>query len=360
MKTNYLFGLLLALFALGVPAVAQNTPCSETDYDCQIQQETKLIQADPKNADAWYRRGLAKYRKQNYDDAIVDLTLAIQLDPTKVPAYTRRGLSYSEKKQYALAVADFNKSISLDPNYEEAYYSRANARWKQNDLDGAIADYTRYIELKPKNPAYLGDAYCNLGSVKLQQGNALGAFFSFDSAIMVGHRYAHVYRYRGIARAERDDLGGAVADFTEAIKLEPKEASNYKHRAAAYRRLDMTSAAAADEAKAAELDSSSAVTGRAAMVSTSVASLVGTEWIEDGPKAGDRYQFKPDGKVVLLSDFAWKKFADGRWGTWRQENDVVFMDWSSYSIRAKLIGDRVEGTTTFRSGATFPWSASRR
>lgn len=97
MKSNYFFALLLALFALVMPVVAQNTACGDKDYDCQIQQETRLVQANPKNADAWYRMGLAKYRKEDYDGAIADLTKAIDVDPTKAPAYARRGLSYSEK-----------------------------------------------------------------------------------------------------------------------------------------------------------------------------------------------------------------------------------------------------------------------
>ena len=42
---------------------------------------TQAIQCDPKNAKAWYRRGTARYYRQEYEEAKKDLQEALKLNP---------------------------------------------------------------------------------------------------------------------------------------------------------------------------------------------------------------------------------------------------------------------------------------
>ena len=49
---------------------------------------------------------------------------AIELDPKDANAYYNRGLAKSELKQYKEAIADYDKAIELNPKDAAAYYNR--------------------------------------------------------------------------------------------------------------------------------------------------------------------------------------------------------------------------------------------
>ena len=51
---------------------------------------SEAIRLDPKNADAFYSRGLVLHRKNEFDKAIADFTEVIRLDPKNVDAISAR------------------------------------------------------------------------------------------------------------------------------------------------------------------------------------------------------------------------------------------------------------------------------
>src|SRR5437016_4582835 len=56
------------------------------DYDGAIGFFDEALRLEPKNADAYYRRGEAYRGKRNFDKAIADYTQAIQLAPKNADA----------------------------------------------------------------------------------------------------------------------------------------------------------------------------------------------------------------------------------------------------------------------------------
>jgi tetratricopeptide (TPR) repeat protein len=59
-------------------------------YDNAISDYTKVIETDPKNADAYVLRGDTYYKQGRYDKAISDLTQATEVDPGFAEAYNVR------------------------------------------------------------------------------------------------------------------------------------------------------------------------------------------------------------------------------------------------------------------------------
>ncbi|MEW6528449.1 MAG: tetratricopeptide repeat protein [Candidatus Micrarchaeota archaeon] len=60
------------------------------------------------------------YKKGNYDSAIQEYTKAIELNPKNADAYFNRGLCYEKQGKYDLAIQDYKKTIKLNPENLEA------------------------------------------------------------------------------------------------------------------------------------------------------------------------------------------------------------------------------------------------
>ncbi len=137
-----------AVLALGcVLLVAVTAACSEDvnptdrgmtyleqgDYRKAIDAFDEAIGLDPRDAIAYYNRGVAYYSLDRseqvrggldlYQLAIQDFNDAIRLNP-QADAYYSRGVAYRKLGQFERAIEDFDEAIRLNPQYAEAYYNR--------------------------------------------------------------------------------------------------------------------------------------------------------------------------------------------------------------------------------------------
>jgi tetratricopeptide (TPR) repeat protein len=168
------------------------------------------------------QKGIELAEQKNYDGAVEEFTKAIQANPKDARGYTNRGTAYRQAAQiaaangdsagaatrYASALTDFSKAIEVAPKDEVAYRERGMTAVMQNQFDAALADFNKAIELKPD------DAYS--------------------------------YKFRGFAEVGLNQWDKAVADFTVAIQKQPDDPQNYDRRAWANRNLKNYDAAIAD------------------------------------------------------------------------------------------------------------------
>ena len=121
---------------------------------------SKAIEIDPRNAEAYLKRGLAyakQYQRGDYfnegvwDKAIADFSKVIEIEPRNVEVYFKRADLYRKKGQYSMAILDYSKVIEIDPRNAEAYYERGYVYDWKGKLGQAIADYTKVIEIDPRN-----------------------------------------------------------------------------------------------------------------------------------------------------------------------------------------------------------------
>ncbi len=220
------------------------------DYAGATEDCTEAIRLDPQWAAAYTNRGLARHRRGDYAEAIADYDEAIRLDPQWAVAYNNRGLARVGRGNYVGAIADYAEAIRLNPRDAEAYYNRGLARYHQGDTAGAIADYTEAIRLNPQ----MMIAYNNRGVVRANLRNTAGAIADWTEAIRLDPQDAEVYSNRGQARYDQGDTAGAIADWTEAIRLNPQMAMVYNNRGAARYDQGDTAGAIVDWAEAIRLN----------------------------------------------------------------------------------------------------------
>ena len=85
------------------------------------------IRRGPENVQAYLRRGLAFFVRQDDDRAVADLDTALRLDPSDAKVYRLRGIVCGYLKWFDRVVADMSEAIRLNPVDAEAYYYRGMA-----------------------------------------------------------------------------------------------------------------------------------------------------------------------------------------------------------------------------------------
>ena len=195
--------------------IQANEMAKQGEYEAAIKAYDRVIVIDPRFADAYYNRGLAKIRLKKFQEATEDFDRAIALNPDDIYCYLNRGVARNHLRQFQEAIEDFDKAVELDDSCAYAYVNRGVAKAESYRYEEAVDDFSKAIELKPDN--------------------------------------AELHFNRGKACKEMGRHEEAVDDFSRAIELKPDDAEFYFNRGECYKELDRHEEAEEDFAKAEEL-----------------------------------------------------------------------------------------------------------
>ena len=147
---------------------------------------------------------------QRYDEAI-------RRDPRDADAYFKRGRIHARQHQFALAVDDFTEAIRRDPQDAEAFNNRCWTRAVLGQLQGALTDCNEALRLRPG----LIDAFDSRGLVHLKLGQPDRAIADYDIALRANPRLASAMYGRGKAKLKKGDVAAGNADLRAATRLDP-------------------------------------------------------------------------------------------------------------------------------------------
>jgi Flp pilus assembly protein TadD len=146
-----------------------------------------VIQRDPKNAEAYYYRGMAYDGKGDHEKAVKDFGDAARLSPKHpvgfadktISGYISWGLDSKDKGDYENAIKAFDEAIRLNPKDPEIFNNRGLAFAGKRDYDRAIKDFTEALRLKPTSSS----ALTNRGYAYLCKGDKENANKDFEEAM---------------------------------------------------------------------------------------------------------------------------------------------------------------------------------
>ncbi len=185
----------------------------------------RVLQIDPKDADAYYNLGVALYYQKKLEQAIAAYNKAIQLNPKLAEVYNGLGIVLGKQGKLEQAIAAFKKAIQLNPNYANAYNNLGIVLRNQGKLEQAIAAFQKAIQLNPK----LAKVYYNLGVVLYYQKKLEQAIAAYKKAIQLNPNYVEAYNNLGNALSDQKKLEQAIAAYKKAIQLNPKDADIYNN-----------------------------------------------------------------------------------------------------------------------------------
>ena len=169
----------------------KNTP----NLNKEIRALDDRLKTQPKDADAFYNRGILYASKGDFQQAIIDYSDALKIEKNHADAHYNRGLAYVKKERYGEAVRDFSAAIKTAPGSVDALCNRGNAYYQLGNYNAAIKDYTSAMKWSPND--------------------------------------ADLYHNRGIAHGAKGDDQKALKDAEKAAQLrndKPEESSNMKEK----------------------------------------------------------------------------------------------------------------------------------
>jgi tetratricopeptide (TPR) repeat protein len=216
-----------------------NLLLSNGDVEGAIADYTHAIRLGPKDAELYYRRGLAYDREGDFGNAIADISEAIRLNPKYAEAFFSRGFVYDRDRNIEMAIGDYNEAIRLNPTVSEWFCQRGHAWFLSGEYDKAIADLTEAIRLDPKD----ADSYCLRAKIYLDEKRDFRKAIADCTEALRGYpESGSLHDERGKAYFGQGNLDSAIADFSEAVRLGNARSSWW---------LDAATARKADPGKAA-------------------------------------------------------------------------------------------------------------
>jgi len=195
--------------------------------DEKLQYVEKLIARNPRDAEAFVKRGLIYESMGRAADALRDYSRAIEIDDGCFSAHYHRAVVQGRVKLFKAALADYTKAIELSPKSQAAYLGRAGVYEVLESFSSAIADYTSAISL-PSPPS---EAYARRGECRRKMGDYAGAAEDFLTVTQLDPRNSDAYESLGRCRAKLKKLDDAMACYSKAIELYPWNADAFQGRA---------------------------------------------------------------------------------------------------------------------------------
>ena len=101
---------------------------------------SQALEINPRDAEIWLGRGLAREKLKDFEGAFSDYTRAIDIRENFFKAWINRGNVLFKLERYRDAIEDFNVALIYQPKYAAAVYNRAMAKIKMKNKPGACED----------------------------------------------------------------------------------------------------------------------------------------------------------------------------------------------------------------------------
>ena len=181
---------------------------------------TKSVEWDPKNPQALYYLGRAKYNENRFAEAIEIFQRCLKLNPKDVKAEDNLGLSYQALGRADDAMAAFRQAIA----------------WQAD------------LPLKDAGP------YVDLGAVMVENGRVHEAVPHLVKASMLAPRDVKAHRELGKAYLTLNRLAEAQAELEKAVELAPESAPGHFMLGQIYRKRGLAQKAKAEFSRYAALN----------------------------------------------------------------------------------------------------------
>ena len=193
----------------------------------------RVIELNPRDADAVFDLGLALMQQGKTEEEIESFRKVIELDPDLAAAHMNLGLALIQQGKKEEGIRSYRRAVELDPGLPMVHYNLGIALFNQGRTEEAIDAYRRAIEVDPENSR----AHCNLGVALDELGKTDEAIVSYRRAIELDPKYALAHNNLAYCLAELGQAEEAIEIYRRAIELDPKLLSAIANLASVHAKL---------------------------------------------------------------------------------------------------------------------------
>jgi len=189
-------------------------------YEQSLSYIDKVLLIDPKNSEAWNRKGYVCHICNRLSQAIECYDLAIKYSPKNAVALNNKGGVYLGMEKFQDALLCFNEALLIDPNYKVSWNNQGVTLRQMGNFKEALSCHEKALLLDNNDPLTLNQ----LGRVNFLLSDFSTAVYWFDKAIKIDPTYYQAIYGKGILLREMGDHENALTYFNKALSINP----NYK------------------------------------------------------------------------------------------------------------------------------------
>jgi len=176
---------------------------------------TEAIKKDPKNAENFYKRGVALHKLREDSMALDDFNKAVSIDSTQARYLSAIGDLMFEHKDVSGSVKWLQRALQRDPSDIKAHLKLAKVMIFAQEYPKAFAEINTVL----RNDAYNPEGYFLKGIVYKEMKDTLKAISSFQTCINVFPDYREAYIQLGqLYNMKRNPMG--MKYLENAFKLD--------------------------------------------------------------------------------------------------------------------------------------------
>ena len=176
----------------------------------------RLLNDDPRHADALHLLGVIAYQGQDYARAVALVEQAIEISPDQSAPHNILGLALWRLGRLDLAAESLSRAIVLDTASAQAHHNLGRVQKEQGQLDDAIVSLTRAVTI---NPDYT-DGHCDLGDALQSAGRLSDSVSSYGRAVALDGQMTRAWYGKGCAHLALEDYAAAVDSLRQAVAVD--------------------------------------------------------------------------------------------------------------------------------------------
>jgi tetratricopeptide (TPR) repeat protein len=209
----------------------------------------KAIGTTPRDAAAYYNRGVARWLLEDYHRAFGDFRRALEIRP----GYERAERSLAQAREFfnrlEATVRYYDRAIAISPAEVDLYYERGLAHWELGNYEEAVRDFTLIVKLSPG----VEDGFVNRGGVRLSMEEYHAAIKDLEAAIKINPRSAPAHFNLGLVYLRLGMVENAIESFGRVVEIDPSDSEALFNRGALHEEKGQRARALADMREAARL-----------------------------------------------------------------------------------------------------------
>jgi tetratricopeptide (TPR) repeat protein len=183
----------------------------------------QILQADPAQAEAWYRLGSVLQARGRLADATHCHQQALARRPAYAEPHNDLGIVLAMSGRPQEAVAHFREATRLAPTFADAFNNLGIVLGMLGQPDQGLAAFQQALTLRP---GYV-EAWNNQGKLLLDVGRPADAERCYRQALALRPASAEAYQGLGIAQRNLGRWAEAAASFRQAVQLRPNYADAF-------------------------------------------------------------------------------------------------------------------------------------
>ncbi len=192
----------------------------------------RVLQTDPKNAQALHLLGLLAYQLGDYVTAIRDISKAIGLHPHEADYYSNLGLAQRAHGELQQAAESYRKALKLNPRDADMHNNLGAVLHALDDFQPAVAAYSQALRLSPDDADIkrnLGHALRSLGWLALENGQLNEALSHYQTALQLVPDDAIAHYNLGNIMRGLGRFNEAEASYRAALRLNADDADTHNN-----------------------------------------------------------------------------------------------------------------------------------